>query len=304
MPRLNRSGKTVQDRPGRWKLWLRRRRRLLRPVLWGSCGFCAVAAVALIVRTATPGGGRDSVASSREALGRLSAALGWRVQQVVIEGRANTPEPLLRAALGVARGDPVLGFSVAAARARIETLPWVENAAVERRLPGTILVHLTERRPYAIWQKHGKFTLIDRAGEVLAEQDVGRFQYLPLVVGTGAAEHAADLLDALARYPGLQARMVAAVRVGGRRWNLDLRNGTDVLLPEGHAAAALQRLMALQEAHDLLDRPLAVVDMRLPDRLVLRPQPARQPDADGPGSSANDSGGNAPGNAARGRGQI
>jgi cell division protein FtsQ len=81
------------------------------------------------------------------------------------------------------------------------------------------------------------------------------------------------LLDALTARPVLQARVVAAVRVGGRRWNLLMMNGTNVMLPEGHAAAALDRLMQLQQSHALLDRPLAAIDMRLPDRLVLRPRP-------------------------------
>ena len=71
---------------------------------------------------------------------------------------------------------------------------------------------------------------------------------------------------------GLKERIAAIVRVGDRRWNLSLKNGTDVMLPEGAEQAALTRLMELQTQHQLLDRPLAVVDMRLPDRLVLRPR--------------------------------
>lgn len=278
MPRVTRNRRQVQDRPGRWKLLLRRGRRLLRPALWIGCGLAAVVLVVALVRTAMPGGaGGGSVASSHERLAGISAALGWRVRNVVIEGRANTPEPLLRAAIGVSRGDPVLGLSLADARTRIETLPWIESAAVERRLPGTILVALIERRPYAVWQNQGKFALIDRTGQVLADHDMGQFDALPLVVGTGAAEHAAELLDALAQYPALATRMVAAVRIGDRRWNLHMQNGVDVLLPEGHAPVALQRLATLQEGHDLLGRPLQVIDLRLPDRLVIRPQPAPHP---------------------------
>ncbi len=64
------------------------------------------------------------------------------------------------------------------------------------------------------------------------------------------------LLDALTDRPELQKRVVAAVRVGERRWNLRMNNGTDVLLPEGHEVAALDRLMQLQQEHALLDRPL------------------------------------------------
>jgi cell division protein FtsQ len=195
------------------------------------------------------------------------------VTDVVIEGRANTPEPLLRAAIGVSRGDAILGFSVSDARARIETLTWVEHATVERRLPGTIVVKLDERRPFAVWQNQGKFALIDRDGLLVTDQDVSQFRHLPLVVGAGAPGAATTLLDALTARPGLQSRVIAAVRVGERRWNLRLNTGCDVLLPEGHEAAALDRLQQLQQDHALLDRPMQVIDLRLPDRLVVRPKP-------------------------------
>jgi cell division protein FtsQ len=290
MPRVSRAPRIAPGRPSRWKLLLRRGRRGLRPAIWAGCGIGAIAIVAVLVRTATPGSGAGgSVASSRERLGDLSAALGWRVQNVIVEGRSNTPEPLLRAAIGVSTGAPALGFSLAAARARIETLPWVDHAAVERRLPDTLVVRITERRPYAIWQNQGRFSLIDRAGQVLTDQDVAAFRSLPLVVGAGAAEHAAAVLEPLAGFPALQDRVEAAVRIGERRWNLHLKNGTDVLLPEGHEAAALQRLATLQDGHDLLDRPLQAIDLRLPDRLTLRPQPPAPADssaAQGAGENA------------------
>ncbi|MGH7210925.1 MAG: cell division protein FtsQ/DivIB, partial [Acetobacteraceae bacterium] len=70
--------------------------------------------------------------------------------------------------------------------------------------------------------------------------------------------------------PALQARVVAAIRVGERRWNLLLKSGMTVMLPEGHEAVALERLVALDQAHKLLERPLQFVDLRLPDRLVVR----------------------------------
>ena len=153
----------------------------------------------------------------------------------------------------------------------------MQHATVERHLPGTIVVQLTERRPFAVWQSNGKFVLIDRAGQVVAEQDpvkdAAAFTVLPLVVGAGAPESAAALLDQLAAQPGLKSRVAAAVRVGERRWNLRLNNGADVLLPEGQEAAAMAKLMELHGTQALLDRPLQTLDLRLPDRLVVRPQP-------------------------------
>lgn len=289
MPRVGRLPRnSINDRPGRWKLLARRFRRHMRPIGWGSSALLLLLLGIIMVRANTPGG---TLASVRTELGQTAGAVGLRVRKVAIEGRQNTPEPLLSGALGISKGMPILGFSVAAARSRIESLSWVESATVERRLPDTIVVQLKERQPFAIWQNQGTFALIDRSGRVIATQDLGRFGKLPLIVGSGAPQAAATLLDALASRPQLGSHVIAAVRIGERRWNLHLDTGTDVMLPEGAPVAAIDRLIALEQAHALLERPLAVIDMRLPDRLVVRPQPdsgtaAEQPPANAPAPPA------------------
>jgi cell division protein FtsQ len=273
MPRVTRRpSNSVNDRPGRLRMLLRRGWRLLRPAGWSGVAILVLLGVAvglhIVVASGAPGG---SLATLRERIGNGTASLGLRVGSIVIEGRANTPEPLLRAALGISKGDPILGFSLDAVRRNVEKLSWVDQATIERRLPDTVVVQLVERRPFAIWQNQGRFVLIDRDGQTVTNEDVAQFRQLPLVVGAGAPAAATPLIDALMARPELMARLVAAVRVGERRWNLQLRGGMNVMLPEGHEPEAIDRLMALQQDHALLDRPLEVVDMRLPDRLVLRP---------------------------------
>jgi cell division protein FtsQ len=275
MPRVKKPRPTafVQDRPSRWQVLRRRIRRALAPVAVLFVLAAVIGTGAALVRVFGTG------ESFRERVGHATAALGLRVQNVVIDGRQKTPESLLRAAIGVGTGDPILSYSVAAARARIETIQWVQSASVTRRLPDTILVRLVERRPFAVWQHDGKFVLIDRDGQIVTDSDVASFaSQLPLVVGEGAPAAAAALIDTLAKQPDIQARVAAAVRVGERRWNLRLDNGMDVLLPEGAEAQALARLAELQATHALLDRPLQALDLRLPDRLVFRPPPSHGPD--------------------------
>ena len=251
-------------RPSRMKLMLRRQRRMLRPLSLSIVSFGIVMAGLAVVHSAQTGGVAARLQKS------FARAIDLRVQTITINNRANTPEPLLRAALGVSVGDPILGFSVSGARDRIESLSWVEHVAVERRLPSTIVVDLIERRPFAIWQNQGKFLLIDRDGQTVTNEDVAQFGSLPLVVGTGAPPFAATLLASLDKVPDIRDRVAAMVRVGERRWNLQLKNGIVVMLPEGHEDAALLRLQALQTSQTLLDRPLVFVDMRLPDRLAVR----------------------------------
>lgn len=262
------------SRPSRLRIWLKRRRPLLRPGLYGVLALGAAAAAVQAVRAVDPAG---RIRGAAEALSGIGEGLGLTVQHVILEGRRNTPTDMIRAALGVARGDPILDFSPEDARARLETIAWVQRAHVERRLPRTILVRIDERRPFAIWQNNGRFVIIDREGKTVAADGLDQFGPLPLLVGAGAETAGAALYDALRPHGEVANRVQAMVRVHDRRWNLRLHNGADVLLPEGAEGAAIERLAELQREARLLDRPLAAIDLRLPDRLVIRPLREAQP---------------------------
>jgi cell division protein FtsQ len=214
----------------------------------------------------------------------FSAASGYRLRQVVIEGRRNTPKSQVLAQLGVRIGDPLLALDPASLKSKLESLGWVRTATVERRLPDELFVRLGEAIPSAIWQQNGVFHLIDRDGRVISDAEVARFARLVVIVGPGAPQHLGDLLDILGREPQLAARVRAAVWVGDRRWNLRFDNGVDVKLPADSPRAAWSLLARLEREQSLLARDIGVIDMRLPDRLVVRLGPAaelqRQPGND------------------------
>lgn len=261
-----------EKRPSRLRLWLRRQRALLRPAVFGVVGLVVVALLGLAVIAADPAARLHALAN-----GVSRSGFGFTVQELRVEGREYMPAEVFETALGVGIGDQTLGFDPAAARARLEASAWVGSAHVERHLPGTVIVRISERRAFAIWQNRERFAVIDRDGKVLETRNVTAFGALPLLVGAGADTAGAAMIDLLRTRPEIASRVQAAVRVAERRWNLRLHNGMDVLLPEGQEAAAIQRLAELHARERLLDRPLLLVDMRLPDRLVLRPQPVAAP---------------------------
>jgi cell division protein FtsQ len=260
-------------RPGAWRLRLRRARKMLRPrsLMWGGAVLGALALVAVSVgiwRGGVIQGTADALfAGAAESL----AFTGMRLQRVDVEGRVHTPPTVIAAAVDAQRGAPILKISPHEVQARLLANPWIERAEVRRVLPDRIEITLTERKPFALWQRQGRHAVIDRDGTVIAEDRVTEFGTLPLVVGAGAAPLAAAILELVDRHPAIKERFRAAVRVGERRWNIRLATGADVMLPEGAEAAALERLASLHAQQALLDRALAAVDMRLPDRMVLRP---------------------------------
>jgi cell division protein FtsQ len=253
--------------------------RLRRGLVWGGLAVVLAGGAGGAVLVAREPLNGSVVHSAAQRLIEASAALGFRVADIRVEGRATTDRETILAALGARPGTPILAVDPERAKEQLESLPWVHSALIERRLPDTIYVRLVEREPMALWQHGGKIDLIDRSGAVIPVTRLDRFAKLPMVVGDDAAAHAAQLLAMLASEPDLAARVTAAVDVGGRRWNLRLDNAIDVLLPAEDPAAAWADLARLQRKNAILQRDVQAIDMRLPDRLVVRvaPEPPREP---------------------------
>ena len=163
-----------------------------------------------------------------------------------------------------------------AARERVESLSWVGAASVERRLPGLIIVRVEERRPAALWQQNGEWSVIDADGRLIEDADAGLYTNLPKVVGSGAGARIGEILALMEAQPLLAKEVYAAILVGNRRWNLRLHSGTDVRLPENEAASAWERLARLESIADLLSRDVTVIDLRRADRLLLRLAPGAE----------------------------
>lgn len=263
------------DRPSRLSLFWQRQKIILRK----GC-------VLLLILTAIAAAGRFIWSSlpERSLTGlraRIAALDPLQIRHIIISGRHLTDEKDVLDKLGTGINHSLLELSVEDARKRIETIPFIEHSIVERRLPDTVAITLVEKHPIAIWQVDRHFILIDQEGEKVSEQELTAqnssvFRKLPLVVGVGANIEAGSVLTLLNQYPDINSHMLALIRIGQRRWNILMRNGTTLLLPEGAEAAALARLHDYQTNMQLLDRPLTTIDMRLPDRMVLHAAPADQ----------------------------
>lgn len=199
-----------------------------------------------------------------------SLGLGLEVRQIIVEGRDRVSLAELAGALSTSKGDSIIQFDPIQARNRMLKIDWIEDAYVTRLLPDTIYVEIQERRARALWQVNGQLALIDSSGVVLTTKNLERFSKMPLVVGIGAETRVENLLTKLATEPWLFRRFEAAVLVSNRRWNIHLDNGIKIMLPASDVQIAWQRFAELDEVYGLLEQDLELVDLRVPDRLVVR----------------------------------
>ena len=213
---------------------------------------------------------RDGINDTRR---NALMAMGFTVERIDIIGEGYLPEYDVRAALQAREGDYFFALDLDAAQDRLETLPWVEHVVVRRLWPDRLVVQVIEKRPAAVWQSGDALHLIDATGAVIGGTDAVRSytasQTLPHLIGANAHFHLADA-QALAARPLIRDRLRASVRVGDR-WDLVLDGDLRVQLPVEGADAALDRLAKLHDETYLLDRTVANIDLRLADRLTIRP---------------------------------
>ena len=240
--------------------------RLRSPAMIGAGAFLMLAAGAGLVQGGHLGFGGGAAEASQEAFA------WYPIEEILAAGHYHTRRKDLLAAIAVKPGDDMMDVDPDEVRARVEALDWIESAKVARLWPATLQVQVVEKEPYAIWQSKGVSWLIDRKGTPITKDGVGEFAGLPLVVGEGAPQHAAELVEILKRFPAIQRLTKASVRVGDRRWDLHLKNGIQVRLPEDGVEDALQRLTVLEQEQKIFERDIESVDLRLPDRLVIKPR--------------------------------
>ena len=206
----------------------------------------------------------------------LTTGAGFAVEDVRVSGNEHTSEIDILQLLGLDGSTSLLGLDIASARAALSELPWVESAEVRKVYPRAVEVVLRERQAYGIWQHGTELSLIEKSGSVIAPLRDNKFASLPLFVGRDAETAAAAVEGEFAKFPEIASRAKAFVRVAGRRWDIHLDNGIVVKLPEDNIAAALTKLSRLDAEQALLERDIAAVDLRLPDRTTIQLTPAAQ----------------------------
>ncbi|MBO6538515.1 MAG: cell division protein FtsQ/DivIB [Rhizobiaceae bacterium] len=199
----------------------------------------------------------------------VTARTGFALSDIRVSGNVETSEIDVLGQLDLSGFTSLMGLDVDKVRGDIEMLPWISSARVRKVYPSALDISITEREPFAIWQHGEALSVVQADGRVIAPFRNRRNARLPLVIGSGAPERAADFIDTVARFPTLAARVNAYILIAKRRWDIRLDNGVTVKLPEHGVSDALAEITNLDRQQAFLSRGMTAVDMRLTDRIVV-----------------------------------
>ena len=229
---------------------------------------------ALMVAAAAWMGGSLSKVETRfaNAVDGVARTVGLSVDSVSVVGVEGELAETVRLAAMVEPGENMFRADPHLIKRRVEATRRVVNVSVYRLWPDQIQIYAYPAEPVALWSNGEQWAVVDSLGREMTGLPAERYVSLPKLNGAGGAEAAPELARALAGVPHLRARLQLATRIEDRRWNLVFENGAVVRLPaDGKMPAAVQRLAGLQAQSNLLDRPVISIDLRVAERVFIKP---------------------------------
>ncbi|UWR34569.1 cell division protein FtsQ/DivIB [Sulfitobacter sp. W027] len=195
----------------------------------------------------------------------------FMVKLMAIDGASDLVSTEIRTALPLEFPLSSFDLDLPQVREKITSIDGVKQANVRIRPGGVLQIDVIPRVPVAVWRSETGLALVDNTGVHVARIEARRDHAdLPLIAGAGAAKAVPEALKLIAAANVLGDRLRGLVRVGGRRWDVVLDRNQTIMLPEENALQALERVIALEGAQEVLTRDVARVDMRLAARPTLR----------------------------------
>lgn len=194
----------------------------------------------------------------------------FMVKLMAIDGASDAVAADIRVGLPLEFPMTAFDLDLEEMRAAIAAMDVVASVDVIVR-SGVLQINVVERTPLVVWRSFEEIVLLDEGGHrVVPITNRADYPDLPLIAGQGADEHLNQALEVFAATGPLAGRVRGVERMGERRWDLVLDRSQRILLPEQDPIAALERVIALSKAQDLLARDLTIIDMRNGHRPTIR----------------------------------
>ena len=188
-----------------------------------------------------------------------------------IEGASDSLNAEIREVLGLEFPISSFDLDLDKLHERVLSLPPVEIAEVHLKGGGILSVRVDEKIPALLIKKDIGFNVLSEHGQYIRSvSSREHFSHLPLITGEGAENVASQAPSLFKAIGGELDEVRGLVFVGKRRWNIVLASGQVIMLPANNPEQAIQKILILDKAEQILSRQVAIFDFRIPSRITLR----------------------------------
>lgn len=195
----------------------------------------------------------------------------FMVKLMAIDGASPGLNSAIREVMPVDLPLSSFDLDLEAMRKQVESLDAVKRVDVRVKAGGLLQINVEERVPAVVWRGPDGLEMLDRDGHRVAGLGSRAARPdLPLIAGEGANTAVPEAMALLRQTAPVRDRVIGIARISERRWDVVLDRAQRIMLPPKDPAQALDRVLALNEAQDLLSRDVTHIDIRNPDRPTLR----------------------------------
>ncbi len=217
------------------------------------------------------GGDEIVIKNLKNIIAKQTIKLGFELEQLEISGNKTVNHnDIVNAVYNASDYSeiPILMLDLEEVQKNISEVGWVDKANLRIKLPNTLEIEIVERKPSFIWVQDGKFSLADIRGNLISYKVTIENQNLPIVKGKDSKKEISELYDIISVSPELKNLVTSAVKIGNRRWDVELKKSIKVKLPENDAINAWRKLAELNKKNNLLSKKISYIDMRIENQLV------------------------------------
>lgn len=216
----------------------------------------------------------------------ISARNGLALQEVHLSGNRFVSDQKILNISDIYPNKPIVLTSPSKIMDRLQAHNgWFDRVAVRRVLPSRIDIEVIEKSPSALWRhpKRSQARLIATDGSLISLSKNDNFSpeiiniinSLPQISGDNPTIPTlwSQLRLKLSHFPHIMNNVLSANLVGSRRWNLVLRSGEIIKLPENIVGGVYEKLKILdnlQREHSILSRGLLFIDLRFNSYILVR----------------------------------
>lgn len=193
-----------------------------------------------------------------------------KLKDIHVIGRENISRSTLLKKLELNNETSITNINISTLKENVLSIGWVKDVIIERRMPHSLIIKIEEYKPFALLQIKDKHIIINSQGKEIAINN-GDFNYLPVINGADSEKHAAKMLNILSSEPNLFHQVWAISYISKRRWNVSLRSGVKIKLPEKNPSEAWAKLSEIDRIESLLSREIDVIDLRKDGYIIIKP---------------------------------
>lgn len=207
---------------------------------------------------------------------RTQSDARFAVKQVEISGAKHTPRAALASVTSAYTGTNLFKIDIARVQNDLRELKWVSRIDIEKKLPDTLRINVTERTPVALVRVGERIEYVDERGITFAElsPEVGDDDLI-LITGADGDElaRAVALVRALRTSDPLLYSRISELRpIAPRGFAMfDRELGAIVYANAEDASPKWRDLYSIVKTEHIARGSLEYADLRFADRIVIRP---------------------------------